>query len=385
MEYQVGHALRAAGHEVTFLGVRDDVSSLIAWLRAHPVNVAFNAAEAFDGKDGLDFLLPGLLEAQGVPFTGAPPQALMVTRNKDMSKRILRQHGLCVADFRTYRVGEPVADDPGLRYPLIVKPLAMDASAGIARASIVRDLEQLRARVGFVHDRFGPAIVEEFIEGRELYVSVLGNQGDLSVLPILELVFDKDRTLPEERIATVRAKWDDEYRAKNNIRTQFARPLSHKALARIEEACVTAYRALWLRDYARLDLRVDADDNVWVLEANANPYLSRNHEIAVAAEKAGISYEQLVEHIASEAARRGAGASEGAGERTSATPAAASGRAPAAVPHRASREPARSRRRRRPTAGPGPAPHRRRPHRVDATREALEDERAGGQAQPDAN
>jgi D-alanine-D-alanine ligase len=310
MEYQVGAALRARGHEVIFLGVRDDVVDAIAFLRDNPVDVVFNAAESFGGKDTLDYLLPALVEAEDMPFTGAPPLALMVTRNKAMSKKILRHHGLSVPQFRTYRIDERVEQDPGFRYPLIVKPLSSDASAGISQASIVRDVDQLRARVEFIHERFGSAIVEEFIEGRELYVGVLGNGDELHVLPILELTFDKERTSPEERVVTARAKWDDEYRAKKKIKTVIARPLSQKALERIDHTCRVAYRALWLRDYGRLDLRVDADDNVWVLEANANPYLSKGHEIAQAAEKANIGFEELIEAIAVEASQRASGKSK---------------------------------------------------------------------------
>jgi D-alanine-D-alanine ligase len=305
-EYQLGDALRKRGHEVTFLGIRDDVVDALSWLRDNKVDVVFNAAESFRGRDALDYLVPALLESENVPFTGSPPQALMVTRNKAISKKVLRHHGLSVPDFRTYRQNERVDKDPGLRYPCIVKPLSTDGSMGISQASIVRDLEQLSARVDFVIERWATAIVEEFVEGRELYVGVVGNGESARYLPILELVFDKDRTAPEERIATVKAKWDDEYRAKMNIRMQLARPLSQKAQERIAHTCRTAYGVLGLRDYGRLDLRVDQDDNVWVLEANANPYLSRDHELPMAAEKAGLSYEELIETIASEAVRRSA-------------------------------------------------------------------------------
>ncbi len=303
-EYQLGDALRKRGHEVTFLGIRDDVVEALSWLRDNKVDVVFNAAESFRGRDQLDYLVPALLEAENVPFTGSPPQALMVTRNKAISKKVLRHHGLSVPDFRTYRQNERVDKDPGLRYPCIVKPLSTDGSMGISQASIVRDLEQLSARVDFVVERWATAIAEEFVEGRELYVGVVGNGDGARFLPILELVFDKDRTAPEERIATVKAKWDDEYRAKMNIRMQLARPLSQKAQERIADTCRTAYNVLGLRDYGRLDLRVDQDDTVWVLEANANPYLSRDHELAMAAEKGGVGYEELIETIASEAIRR---------------------------------------------------------------------------------
>ena len=305
-EYQLGDALRKRGHEVTFLGIRDDVVEALSWLRSNKIDVVFNAAESFRGLDTLDYLVPALLEAENVPFTGSPPQSLMVTRNKAISKKVLRHHGLSVPDFRTYRTNERVDGDPGLRYPCIVKPLSTDGSMGISQASIVRDLEQLTSRVDFVIERWATAIVEEFVEGRELYVGVIGNGDGARLLPILELVFDKDRTAPEERIATVKAKWDDEYRAKMNIRMQLARPLSQKAQERIAHTCRVAYSVLGLRDYGRLDLRVDTDDTVWILEANANPYLSRDHEVAMAAEKGGMSYEELIETIAAEAVRRSA-------------------------------------------------------------------------------
>jgi D-alanine-D-alanine ligase len=304
MEYQVAQALRASGHHVSLLGVHDDATEALAWLRKNPVDLVFNAAEQYGGRDSLDYLLPALLESENQRFTGAPPISLLVTRNKATSKQILAHHGISVAAYRTYHVGEEVEADPGLRYPVIVKPLSSDGSAGIAQASIVRDRAQLAARVEFVHEGFGGAIVEEYIDGREFYVGLLGNGDDVELLPILELVFDNDRTAPEERIATVKAKWDDSYRQKHGIRTQGARPLSQKALARLQETCRVAFEALWLRDYGRLDLRIDDDDNVWVLEANANPYLSRGHEIAQAAEKAGISYEALLERIVQTAMKR---------------------------------------------------------------------------------
>src|SRR5690606_7027436 len=171
----------------------------LSWLRANKVDLAFNAAEQFNGKDSLDYLLPALLEAEDIRFSGAPPISLLVTRNKATSKQILAHHGISVPAYRTYLVGEAADAEPGLRYPVIVKPLAADGSAGIAQASIVRDLAQLAARVRFIHERLGAAIVEEYVEGRELYVGLLGNGADLEQLPILELVFGPDRTEPEER------------------------------------------------------------------------------------------------------------------------------------------------------------------------------------------
>jgi D-alanine-D-alanine ligase len=304
-EYQIARALRAKGHEVTLCGVHHDLSVLTTHLKDSGVELIFNAAEAYHGSDGHDYLLPAVLEAQGYRYTGSPPVGLMVTRNKAMSKKILAHHGVRVPSFETYGPGETAPDTLALKFPVIVKPLQTDASVGISQASVVRDLAALRERVTFVHDRFhGAAIVEEFIDGRELYVSLVGNGDSLEVLPIMELVFDKEKSRPEERIATQKAKWDEPYRQRKGIRTVFARPLSKVAQERIEYAARAAYKWLWLRDYARLDIRLDAEDQVWVLEVNANPFIAFGHEIADSADKAGMKYDDFIERIVKEAVAR---------------------------------------------------------------------------------
>jgi len=298
MEYQIADALRRRGHEVYLLGVRNDLDYLVASLGELRPDLVFNAVEAFHGDPGLEYLVPGMLEAEGYPYTGSPPLALLVSRNKAMSKKVLAFHGIRVPGFVTYRPGERIAGEPDLRFPLIVKPLQTDASEGIAQASVVQDPAALRERVGRMHDRFGqPAIAEEFVEGRELYVSLIGNGDDLTVLPITEMVFDKRKTRPEERIATQSAKWDEDYRARKGIRNVFARPLSSGVRKRITEICRTAFRSLWLRDYARLDVRVAADGEVWFLEANANPFISYGHDMANSAAKAGMEYYDFVERL----------------------------------------------------------------------------------------
>lgn len=304
MEYQVADALRRGGHEVYLLGVRNDLDYLVASLDELRPELVFNAVEAFHGDPGLEYLVPGMLEAEGYRYTGSPPLALLVSRNKAMSKKILAYHGIRTPRFVTCRPGETIAE-PDLEFPLMVKPLQSDASAGIAQASVVQDLASLRDRVGLIHERFSqPAIVEEFVDGRELYVSLIGNGDDLAILPITEMVFDKRKTRPEERIATQSAKWDEDYRARKGIRNVFARPLARAVRERIGEICRTAFRSLWLRDYARLDVRVAADGEVWVLEANANPFISYGHDMANAADKAGMDYYGFVQRLVDEAMSR---------------------------------------------------------------------------------
>jgi D-alanine-D-alanine ligase len=298
MEYQIAHALQERGHEICLLGVRDDLEYLVRHLNEWKPDLVFNGAEAYRGDESLEYLLPGLLEAEGFRYTGAPPLALQVTRNKAISKKVLAYFGIQVPGFVSYRLREPVEQAPPLRFPLIVKPLQADASAGIAQASIVQDVGALAERVAFIHERFGQgAIAEEFVDGRELYVSIVGNDESLEILPITEMVFDKRKTRPEERIATQSAKWDESYRERKGIRNVFARPLAKTVRDRIVDTCRTAYRALWLRDYARLDLRVTEDGGVWVLEANANPFISYGHDMANAAAKAGMEYCDFIQRI----------------------------------------------------------------------------------------
>jgi len=304
-EYQIAEALISTGHDVLLVGVHDEPAAALDLLREQNVEMVFNAAEAFHGNDDLDFLIPALLESGGHPYTGSPPQGLMVTRNKSMSKRILAHHGVRVPKFVVFRLDEKVVLADDCEFPVIVKPLRRDASVGIAKASVVRDEEALVDRVKFVHERLNDAaIVEQFIDGRELYISMLGNNSSVEMLPLMEMVFDKEKTKPEERIATQSAKWDDPYRERRGIRNVFARPISKVAQERLETTCRTAYRALWLRDYGRIDVRLDADDEVWVLEANANPYISFGHEVAKSAEKAGMNYDAFIGRIVEDAAKR---------------------------------------------------------------------------------
>ena len=304
-EYEVAEALMAYDHEVLLVGVHDDLHHMFERLAEFQPDLVFNCSEAFHERPRLDYIFPALFEAEGHHYTGAPPISLITTRNKAMSKKVLAWHGVRVPKFTTYRVTEDVKEAPDVPFPLIVKPLLEDASSGIAQASVVPDLESLRERVQFIHQSFTqPAIAEQFIDGRELYMSVIGNGEDLEILPIIEMVFDKEKTKPEERIATRSAKWDVPYRERKGIKNVFARPISQAASENIERACRTAFRALWLRDYARIDVRLTEDDEAYVVEVNANPFISFGHDTANAAEKAGMDYYAFIDRLVKEALSR---------------------------------------------------------------------------------
>jgi D-alanine-D-alanine ligase len=305
MEYQVANALIKNGHEVTLLGIHDDLRDMSTRLGDFKPDLVFNATEAFLENSTLDYLVPALLEAEGYRYTGAPPLALLVTRNKSMSKKVLAYHGLNVPDFRSYRVGEKPTGDETLRFPLIIKPQDSDASEGISQASIVYDAAGLADRVAWIHERFQqPAIAEEYIEGRELYATMVGNGDTVQILPIVEMLFENAGTRPEDRIATRFAKWDLGYRKRRGIKNVFARPLAKAAREQLEQTCRVSYRAFWLRDYARIDVRVTKDNEVWFIEANANPFLSYGHDSAEAAHKAGMRYNAFIQRIVDEAMAR---------------------------------------------------------------------------------
>ena len=301
-EYDVARALMQNDHEVRLVGVVDDVRHLVDHLAAFDPLLVFNCCEGFRGSAQYEYAVAAVLEMHGWRHTGSTPTALLVARNKSMSKKILKHHGIRVPEFATFHPGDAFLRPSTLRFPLIVKPLFEDASVGIAQASVVSDDGSLAERVGFIHDKFKQAaIAEELIEGRELYVGLIGNN-ELEMLPIVELHFG---TLPkaERRIVTYKAKWDDEYRERHHIRSGFAR-LSEAVRAKIREVCETAFHSLWLQDYGRLDLRLTHDHEVYVLEANPNPFIAQGHELANAAEKAGMSYRAFVQRIVDEAMHR---------------------------------------------------------------------------------
>ncbi len=306
-EYDVARALLANGHDVRLIGIQDQLGPLLERLAAFQPEVVFNGCECFRGNAKHEYAVAGVLEMHGYRYTGSSPTALLVARNKSLTKKILGYHDIRVPAFAEFHPDEKPVRPSELRFPLIVKPLLEDASVGIAQASVVEDDDSLGERVKFIHEKFSQAaIVEELIEGRELYVGLLGN-ATLEVLPIVEMMFG-DSGNGEHRIATYKAKWDEEYRKRKRIKNVFAKGLSDAVTARITEICTTAFHAVWLQDYGRIDLRLTHDDEVYVLEVNPNPFIAYEHEMANAAGKAGMSYDEFVQRIVDEALKRDHGA-----------------------------------------------------------------------------
>jgi len=295
MEYDVIETLREMGHEVRVLGVHDDLAGIRPAAGFFEPHIVFNLMEAFAGITTFDQNVVSYLELLRLRYSGCNPRGLIFARDKALSKKLLAYHRIPVPDFSVVRYGRRPALHKKMHFPLIVKSLFFEASAGISQASVVEDEDQLARRVQFIHESLGTAaIVEQFIDGRELYVGVLGNER-LDVLPVWEMSFAQ---MPGNRwrIATERVKWNTQYQKKNGIMTNAAR-LDAAAIDHIQRIAKRAYRALDLNGYARIDLRMDDEGRAYVLEANPNPNLAYGEDFAESAEVNGVSYEKLLERI----------------------------------------------------------------------------------------
>jgi D-alanine-D-alanine ligase len=294
MEYDVIETLREMGHEVRVLGIHDDLGGIRPTAGHFRPHIVFNLLEAFADVTTFDQNVVSYLELLRLPYTGCNPRGLIFARDKALSKKLLAYHRIHVPEFAVVQPRRRVSLPKRLGFPLIVKSLFFEASAGISQASVVENQEQLERRAAFIHEKLGTAaIVEQYIEGRELYVGVMGNQR-VEVLPPWEMSFDglTDRW----KIATERVKWSAKYQKKHGIMTDRAE-LSDDDRHKLERIAQRTYRALDLNGYARVDLRMDARGRAYVIEANPNPNLAYGEDFAESAETAGVSYERLLERI----------------------------------------------------------------------------------------
>jgi D-alanine-D-alanine ligase len=295
-EYDVVSTLTTMGHEVQVLGVHDDLGEIRRLVTEWKPHIAFNLLEGFDDIVIFDQNVVSHLELLKLPYTGCNPRGLLLARDKSLSKKLLSYHRIPVPESDVARIGKPFRRAKRLAFPLIVKSLTQEASIGISQASVVDTDEKLKERVQFIHESIGTsAIVEQYIEGRELYVGILGNH-TLQAMPVWELFFTN---MPEgsRRIATDRVKWSVKYQKKYGIDSGTAKELSDSRSEGIQHLCKRAYRALELSGYARIDLRLEENGNVWVLEANPNPQIARGEDFAASAEKIGLSYEGVLQRI----------------------------------------------------------------------------------------
>ena len=296
---QIATALEGEGHAVRRVVVKDAVQPIVDELAAHRPDLVFNLCESFGGKSALESNVAALLNLLGLRYTGSSPAGLIQAGDKTLTKKVLSFHGIPTAKFASvYRGSVDWAGD--LQFPVIIKPPQEDASLGITQKSIVRDVRGLLEAIDGLQTEFqSPALVEQFIEGREFYVGVLGNV-NARALPVIELDFSK---FPEglPRIASYEAKWGDagsgagaEFAGTESV---FPTDVAAELLEKMQRTALDAFHALKLRDYARIDLRVSASGEVFVIEVNPNCYLEQSGEFARAAKAAGIEYDALITQI----------------------------------------------------------------------------------------
>jgi D-alanine-D-alanine ligase len=292
---QVARTLRKLGHRVSVLGVHGDVKRLIAGLARRKPDLVFNLMEMFGDNVFGDIPVTGLLELLGLDYTGSGPGELYLSQDKGLTKRLLAFEDILYPRFAVFSRETGFETGGNLRMPLFVKPLRSDASLGIGGKSLVQDWTALADRVSAIRKELDDAaLAEEFIDGREFYVGVIGNSQP-KALPPVEIDFTG---FPEgvPKVMDSKAKWDERSKEYKGTRSVLAQ-LPDELRARLQKVAVDAYRALRVRDYGRVDLRLTDTGDIYVLEVNASCYLERNSEFAMAAGAAGLAYPRLIERI----------------------------------------------------------------------------------------
>jgi len=296
-EYDVVTTLREMDHEVRPLGLYDDMAPLRQALKEFKPHIVFNLLEEFRGEPMLDQNVVSYLELVQVAYTGCNPRGLMIARDKALSKKILHYHRIRVPRFAVVPAGRKLKRKPvRLEYPLIVKSQVEEASIGIAEASVVYNDEKLAERIAFMHSQVGTnLILEQYVDGRELYVGVMGNSR-LQTLPVWELEMSRLRS-DAPKIATRQVKWNRKLQARRGVDIGPARDLPPEIERLLIKTTKRLYRLLQLSGYARVDFRLDADGRPYFLEANPNPDIGYGEEFAEAAESAGLDYGPLLNRL----------------------------------------------------------------------------------------
>jgi len=301
LEYKTEHdvmtGLRELAHEVQPLGLDDDLTPLRQAIQNFKPHIVFNLLEEFCGEAMLDQNVVSYLELVQVPYTGCNPRGLILARDKALSKKILHYHRIRVPRFAVVPAGRKLKRKPDrLEYPLIVKSQVEEASFGIAEASIVNNDEKLAERIEFMHAKVGTSLIlEQYVDGRELYVGVMGNRR-LQVLPVWELEMRRLRS-DAPKIATRHVKWNRKFQKRRGVKIGPARDLPPGLERLLMKTTKRVYRLLQLSGYARMDFRLDAEGRPYFLEANPNADIGYGEEFAEAAEAAGIDYEALLDRL----------------------------------------------------------------------------------------
>jgi D-alanine-D-alanine ligase len=291
--YDVVNTLRKARHEVRVLGVQHELRPIRAEIDSYQPDIVFNLLEEFHGEPAYDQNVASYLELIRIPYTGCNPRGLMLSRGKDLSKKLVHYHRIPTPAFAVFPMNRKIVRPERLKFPLIVKSLSEDASLGIAQKSLVDSDEKLKERVEFIHDKIRTAaIAEQYIDGRELYVGVLGNER-MRVFPVWELEFGEAAS----RIATAKVKFDVKYQEDRGIVQGPAEKLAPELHKRIHNLTRRICRTLELDGYARIDFRLSADGIPYFIEANPNPEIARHEVFAESAAADGMKYSEMLRRI----------------------------------------------------------------------------------------
>ena len=299
---QVASALRKQKHRVSIFGVHDDLRKFVSGISRRQPDLVFNLAETFGDSLNGDSGVAAVLDLLGIHYTGGGPGELYLRQDKGLAKKVLAFDGVQYPHFAIFGKDSDLESAGKLHMPLFVKPLTADASIGIDGESLVRDAISMMKRIVMIHEKVGDsALVEEYIEGREFYVGVLGNREPIAFPPV-EMDFSG---LPDglPHIAGTKAKWKKnsvEYKGTKSVLADVPDELR----AKLQKAALDAYRALRVRDYGRVDLRLTDTGEIYVIEVNASCYLEENSELAMGAKAAGIEFPELVQRIVDLAVER---------------------------------------------------------------------------------
>jgi len=295
-ERNILKTLKELDYSYEAICIFDNLEIITEKVKTYKPDIVFNLVESFKNESFHERDISAFFKLMDIPFTGCGPTGITLCKNKALSKEILSFHRIRVPKFMIFKKKKPIYRPKKIPFPIIVKPLAEEASYGISQASLVENDDQLQERVKFIHESLNHhAIAEEFIAGRELYVSLLGNK-QVHFLGIREIKF---HAMPDEspKIATYKAKWDEKYRKKWGIKNEFAENLDKELINKIRKVSKRIYRSLLVRGYVRIDLRLTDEGKVVFLEANPNPILSADEDFASSAKKYGYSYPELIQKI----------------------------------------------------------------------------------------
>jgi D-alanine-D-alanine ligase len=297
-EKDVKNTLTKLGHEVIPFGMHNDIEPFLKLLREEKPDLVFNMSEAFGGNRDFEPNLTALMQLMGVPFTGAGPMSLQLCKDKGLTKVILDYYGIKTPQFEVAKKSKAVPSLKKFPFPAFIKPLQLESSEGISQGSYVENEKEALARVKFIHESLGvDAIVEEYIVGREVYVSILGNE-KLNVFPARELFF-KQVSEGDPKFATFRSKWDREYRKKWGIDSGWATSMPEATQKKLNEVCKKIYRLLQIEGFGRIDFRINEKEEIYFIEANPNPSIAKHEDYALSAGKGGLEYEELIAKIVS--------------------------------------------------------------------------------------